>query len=79
MNYNKNLLAENSNNPSRFWKIIKEIIKIKYKNATSCPLFVKAESKKVSDPIKKNILFLFHKCCFKTEEKFTFTQRLYLV
>ena len=59
MNYNKNLLAENSNNPSRFWKIIKEIIKIKYKNATSCPLFVKAESKKVSDPIKKNTFYSF--------------------
>ena len=51
-NCNKNLLAENSNNPSRFWKIIKEIIPIKCKNATSRSLFIEAESKKVSDPVK---------------------------
>ena len=48
---NKNLLAKNSNNLSRFWKIIKEIIPIKCKNATSCPMLVKAESKKASDPV----------------------------
>ena len=51
-NCNKNLLAENSNNPSRFWKIIKEIIPIKCKNATSRPFFVEAESKKSLIPLK---------------------------
>ena len=45
-NCNKNVLAENSNNPSRFRKIIKEIIPIKCRNATSRSLFVEAESKK---------------------------------
>ena len=61
-NCNKNYLAENSNNPSRFWKIIKEIIPIKCKNATSRPLFVEAESKKVSDPVKISNTF----CSFFT-------------
>ena len=61
-NCNKNLLSENSNNPSRFWKIIKEIIPIKCKNATSRPLFVEAESKKVSDPAKISNTF----CSFFT-------------
>ena len=61
-NCNKNLLAENSNNPSRFWKIIKEIIPIKCKNATSCPMFVKAQSKKASDPVNISNTF----CSFFT-------------
>ena len=42
---NKNLLAKNSNNLSRFWNIIKEIIPIKCKNVASRPMFVKTESK----------------------------------
>ena len=75
-NCNKNLLAKNSNNPSRFWKIIKEIIPVKCKNATSRPLFVEADSKKSLIPLNfKYILFLFHKCCFNT----AFTQILFLV
>ena len=61
-NCNKNVLAENSNNPSWFWKIIKEVIPIKCKNATSRPLFVAAESEKVSDPIKISNTF----CSFFT-------------
>ena len=61
-NCNKNLLAENSNNPSRFWKIIKEIIPIKCKNATSRLLFDEADSKKVSDPVKISNTF----CSFFT-------------
>ena len=75
-NCNKNLLAKNSNNPSRFWKIIKEIIPVKCKNATSRPLFVEADSKKSLIPLNfKYILFLFHKCYFNT----AFTQILFLV
>ena len=61
-NCNKNLLAENSNNPSRFWKVIKEITPITCKNATSRPLFVEADSKKVSDPVKISNTF----CSFFT-------------
>ena len=61
-NCNKNLLAKNSNNPSRFWKIIKEIIPVKCKNATSRPLFFEADSKKVSDPVKISNTF----CSFFT-------------
>ena len=49
---NENLFAENSNNTCRFWKIIKEIILVKCKNATSRSLFVQVESKEVCDPVK---------------------------
>ena len=49
---NKNVLAENNSNPSRFWKITKEIIPTKCKNATSRLLLIEAESKIFSDSVK---------------------------
>ena len=74
-NCNKNRLAESSNNPSWFWKITKEIIPVKCKNATSRPLFVEAESNKISNPVKISNTF----CSFFTNVASTLKKNSILI
>jgi hypothetical protein len=55
--YNKNLLSENSENPKKFWKALKDIIPTKPTSDSAVTSTIKSENEQSSDSISKADVF----------------------